>query len=159
MVITWAQSGLSTADYGVLVHLTEVSGGRLRVLEPAKAVEWEKSRMSHHINRMAKRGPVVGEDCPTDGRVAFVVVAPAGREALAAAAPATSKQSATCSSTHSAPQNSPCPPRSPTASSNNWRLRLSKRRRVRRPRIAQRTSYVTSYATSPEPVLLHQAAI
>jgi hypothetical protein len=30
---------------------------------------------------------------------------------------------------------------------------------VRRPRIAQRTSYVTSYATSPEPVLLHQAAI
>ena len=82
-----AESGLSTADYGVLVHLTEVDGGRLRVLELAKAVEWEKSRMSHHIDRMAKRGLVVREDCPTDARVAFVVVTPAGREALATAAP------------------------------------------------------------------------
>ncbi|MCX4767224.1 MarR family transcriptional regulator [Streptomyces sp. NBC_01275] len=82
-----AESGLSTADYGVLVHLTEVPEGRLRVLELARAVEWEKSRMSHHINRMAKRGLVVREDCPTDARVAFVVVTPAGREALATAAP------------------------------------------------------------------------
>jgi DNA-binding MarR family transcriptional regulator len=81
------KSGLSTTDYGVLVHLTEVDGGRLRVLELAKAVEWEKSRMSHHVDRMAKRGLVVREDCPTDARVAFVVVTPAGREALAAAAP------------------------------------------------------------------------
>jgi DNA-binding MarR family transcriptional regulator len=81
------ESGLSTTDYGVLVHLTEVDGGRLRVLELAKAVEWEKSRMSHHVDRMAKRGLVVREDCPTDARVAFVVVTPAGREALAKAAP------------------------------------------------------------------------
>ena len=82
-----AESGLSTADYGVLVHLTEVPEGRLRVLELARAVEWEKSRMSHHINRMARRGLVVREDCPTDARVAFIVVTPAGREALATAAP------------------------------------------------------------------------
>ncbi|MFH0178602.1 MarR family winged helix-turn-helix transcriptional regulator [Streptomyces cacaoi] len=82
-----AESGLSTADYGVLVHLTEVPEGRLRVLELARVVEWEKSRMSHHINRMAKRGLVVREDCPTDARVSFVVVTPAGREALATAAP------------------------------------------------------------------------
>lgn len=81
------ESGLSTADYGVLVHLTEVDGGRLRVLELARAVEWEKSRMSHHIDRMAKRGLVVREDCPTDARVAFVVVTPEGRAALATAAP------------------------------------------------------------------------
>ncbi|PAZ15184.1 MarR family transcriptional regulator [Streptomyces sp. SA15] len=82
-----AESGPSTADYGVLVHLTEVPEGRLRVLELAKGVEWEKSRMSHHINRMAKRGLIVREDCPSDARVAFVVVTPAGREALATAAP------------------------------------------------------------------------
>lgn len=82
-----AENGLSAADYGVLVHLTEVPEGRLRVLELAEAVEWEKSRMSHHINRMAKRGLVVREECPSDGRVAFVVVTPAGREALKAAAP------------------------------------------------------------------------
>ncbi|WP_405910288.1 MULTISPECIES: MarR family winged helix-turn-helix transcriptional regulator [unclassified Streptomyces] len=82
-----ADSGLSGADYGVLVHLTEVPEGRLPVLALAKAVEWEKSRMSHHVNRMAKRGLVVREDCPTDGRVAFIAVTPAGREAIAAAAP------------------------------------------------------------------------
>jgi DNA-binding MarR family transcriptional regulator len=82
-----AQSGLSTADCGVLVHLTEIPEGRLRVLELARAVEWEKSRMSHHLNRMAKRGLIVREDCPIDARVAFVAVTPAGRAALAAAAP------------------------------------------------------------------------
>ena len=82
-----AESGLSSADYGVLVELTEVPEGRLRVLELARAVEWEKSRMSHHLNRMAKRGLIVREDCPTDARVAFVSVTPAGRDALATAAP------------------------------------------------------------------------
>ncbi|MFM9443803.1 MarR family winged helix-turn-helix transcriptional regulator [Streptomyces acidiscabies] len=82
-----AESGLSSADYRVLVELTEVPEGRLRVLELARAVEWERSRMSHHLNRMAKRGLIVREDCPTDARVAFVAVTPAGREALRAAAP------------------------------------------------------------------------
>lgn len=82
-----AESGLSSADYGVLVELTEVPEGRLRVLELARALEWEKSRMSHHLNRMAKRGLIVREDCPSDARGAFVTVTPAGREALAAAAP------------------------------------------------------------------------
>ncbi|MDQ1042606.1 MarR family winged helix-turn-helix transcriptional regulator [Streptomyces sp. V4I2] len=82
-----AESGLSTADYGILVHLAEVPEGRLRVLELAKAVEWETSRMSHHINRMATRGPAVREDCPTDARVAFVAVTPTGREARAMTAP------------------------------------------------------------------------
>ncbi|WP_371572464.1 MarR family winged helix-turn-helix transcriptional regulator [Streptomyces sp. NBC_01314] len=82
-----AECGLSQADYGVLVRLTEVPEGRQRLLELAKAVEWEKSRMSHHINRMTKRGLVAREEYADDARVAFVVVTPAGREALAAAAP------------------------------------------------------------------------
>lgn len=43
--------------------------------------------MAHHINRTAKRGLVVREDCPTDARVAFVAVTSAGREALVMAAP------------------------------------------------------------------------
>lgn len=112
-----AESGLSTPDYGVLVHLTEVPEGRLRFLELAKAVEWEKGRMSHHINRMAKRGLVVREDCPTDARVAFVAVTTAGREASQWRRPAMPKQSAACSSTRSPRQNSPCSPRPTTASS------------------------------------------
>lgn len=82
-----SESGLSASDYTVLVHLTDAPEGRLRFLDPAKAVEREKSRMSHHISRMAKRGLVVREECAEDGRGAFVVVTPAGREAIAAAAP------------------------------------------------------------------------
>lgn len=82
-----AASGLSTADYAVLVDLTDVPEGRLRLQDLAKTVEWEKSRMSHHITRMAKRGLVVREGCPDDGRGAFVAITPAGRAAIAAAAP------------------------------------------------------------------------
>lgn len=82
-----AESGLSTPDYGVLAHLTEVSEGRQRLLELAREVGWEKSRMSHHIDRMAKRGLVVREESASDRRVAFVVVTPAGRAAIAGAAP------------------------------------------------------------------------
>ncbi len=82
-----AESNLSAADYGVLVSLTDVPEGRQRLLELARALEWEKSRMSHHITRMVKRGLVVREECAEDGRGAFVVITPAGREAIAAAAP------------------------------------------------------------------------
>ncbi|WP_381798855.1 MarR family winged helix-turn-helix transcriptional regulator [Streptomyces niveus] len=81
------ECNLSTADYAVLVNLTEVPGGRLRFLDLAKQVEWEKSRMSHHVARMTKRGLVTREPCPEDGRGAFVVATPAGRAAIAAAAP------------------------------------------------------------------------
>ncbi|MER7690803.1 MarR family transcriptional regulator [Streptomyces sp. NPDC097610] len=79
-------SKMSAADYVVLVKLTE-AGGRLRFLELANLVEWEKSRMSHQVTRMAKRGLVAREECPDDGRGAFIVATPAGYVAIEAAAP------------------------------------------------------------------------
>ncbi|MEU9919693.1 MarR family winged helix-turn-helix transcriptional regulator [Streptomyces sp. NPDC051001] len=81
------ESNMSTADFGVLVELTDVPEGRQRFLDLAQSLEWEKSRMSHHISRMAKRGLVTREECPEDGRGAFVVITDAGREAIEAAAP------------------------------------------------------------------------
>lgn len=80
-------TSLSAADFIVLANLTEVPEGRVRFLELTRMVEWEKSRMSHQITRMAKRGIVVKEECPGDGRGAFIAVTPAGREAIEAAAP------------------------------------------------------------------------
>ncbi|MGI5396398.1 MarR family winged helix-turn-helix transcriptional regulator [Streptomyces sp. CA-251251] len=80
-------SGLSAADYVVLVSLTERGAGRMRFLDLAKLVEWEKSRMSHQVTRMAKRGLVAREECPDDGRGAFIVATPAGYEAIEEAAP------------------------------------------------------------------------
>ncbi|WP_409061078.1 MarR family winged helix-turn-helix transcriptional regulator [Streptomyces sp. SYP-A7185] len=82
-----ADSGMSAADYIVLVSLTERGEGRMRFLDLAKLVEWEKSRMSHQVTRMAKRGLVVREECPDDGRGAFIVATPAGHRAIEEAAP------------------------------------------------------------------------
>jgi len=81
-----ADSGMSASDYIVLVKLTE-AGGRMRFMDLAKLVEWEKSRMSHQVGRMAKRGLVAKEECPDDGRGAFIVATPAGHEAIEDAAP------------------------------------------------------------------------
>ncbi|MFJ1811138.1 MULTISPECIES: MarR family winged helix-turn-helix transcriptional regulator [unclassified Streptomyces] len=82
-----SQSRLSAADYAVLFNLAEAPGGRMRHVDLAKRLEWEKSRMSHQISRMVKRDLVAREGCPGDGRGAFVVVTPSGREVIATAAP------------------------------------------------------------------------
>ncbi|MFJ8111705.1 MarR family winged helix-turn-helix transcriptional regulator [Streptomyces sp. NPDC096132] len=81
------ESSLSAADFAVLVNLTDVPEGRQRYQDLARALEWEKSRMSHHIARMAGRGLVVREECLEDARGAFVVVTEQGRAAIEAAAP------------------------------------------------------------------------
>jgi DNA-binding MarR family transcriptional regulator len=83
-----ATSELSLADFEVLVALTDVPEARRRVLELGRDLQWEKSRLSHHLTRMEKRGLVAREECPSDGRGAFVVVTDAGRAAIEAAAPA-----------------------------------------------------------------------
>ncbi len=80
-------SGLSMADYEVLVVLSEAPDLRLRARDLGRLTGWEKSRLSHHITRMESRGLVSRQECATDGRGAFVVMTAPGREAIAAAAP------------------------------------------------------------------------
>lgn len=82
------ECGLSLADYEVLVVLSEAPAGRLRVFEITDALAWEQSRVSHQLARMQRRGLVAREECPTDGRGAFVVLTEAGRDAIERAAPA-----------------------------------------------------------------------
>jgi|GEM_PF-80257 len=81
------QTGLSDADYAVLVHLSEAPDGRLRPFELGDAADWEKSRLSHHLTRMERRGLVERQICPSDSRGAFVALTPAGRAAIELAAP------------------------------------------------------------------------
>lgn len=83
-----ARSGLSLSDYDVLVHLTDVPEGRLRAFELGEALQWEKSRVSKQVARMALRGLVVKQECPEDGRGAYVVLTAEGRHAIEEAAPA-----------------------------------------------------------------------
>ena len=80
--------GISLADYDVLVVLSEVPAGRLRVFEIAETLAWEQSRVSHQLARMQRRGLIVREECQADARGAFVVLSAAGRAAIERAAPA-----------------------------------------------------------------------
>jgi DNA-binding MarR family transcriptional regulator len=82
-----ADSDLSLADYVVLVDLTNRAEGAARVHDLARRLGWERSRVSHHIARMATRGLVRKERCASDKRGSFVVVTDAGRRAIEAAAP------------------------------------------------------------------------
>jgi DNA-binding MarR family transcriptional regulator len=80
-------SGLSIADYEVLVVLSGAPDGVLPYRELARSTEWEKSRLSHHVTRMEQRGLVARQECPDDARAAHILLTPAGRQAIERAAP------------------------------------------------------------------------
>lgn len=80
-------TGLSLADYEVLVNLSEADGQRLRMSELADALQWSRSRLSHQVARMQDRGLLSREECPTDARGAFAALTAGGLAAIQEAAP------------------------------------------------------------------------
>ncbi|MEU4240754.1 MarR family transcriptional regulator [Actinoplanes sp. NPDC026619] len=80
-----ADTGLSTGDYTVLLALSEAPANRVRSSELATLIGWERSRLSHHLGRMERRGLIRREECATDSRGAEVVLAPPGAQAFQAA--------------------------------------------------------------------------
>jgi DNA-binding MarR family transcriptional regulator len=80
-------SGLSGADYAVLVPLSESPDGMLRARDLGREILWDRSRLSHHVSRMERRGLVVREECAEDARGAMVRMTEAGRAAIKGAAP------------------------------------------------------------------------
>ena len=80
-------TSLSLQDFETLVVLSEAPDERLRISALAEQMHWERSRLSHHLRRMAARGLVSKQDCEEDGRGSFVALTPEGRAALEAAAP------------------------------------------------------------------------
>ena len=85
-----ADSGLSNADYTVLVALSEATGGRLRAFELGRRLGWEKSRLHHQLTRMCRRG--LAQRHSGDGRAIHVAITAAGRAALSAAVPRHTQQ-------------------------------------------------------------------
>lgn len=81
------ESGISIADFSVLVPLSEHPDGRMRVLGLARTLGWEKSRLSHQLTRMQQRGLIERVNCDEDRRGAFVALTDAGRSTVDAAAP------------------------------------------------------------------------
>ena len=78
-------AGISAPDFDVLRSLADAEGHRLRAGALAESLGWEKSRISHQVRRMAERGLVEREDCPTDLRGTWVVLSDAGADAFATA--------------------------------------------------------------------------
>jgi DNA-binding MarR family transcriptional regulator len=80
-------SGLSGADYAILVPLSEAPEGVLRARELGTEAGWDRSRLSHQVSRMEKRGLVTRENCSEDARGSMVRLTDEGRTAIEAAAP------------------------------------------------------------------------
>ena len=82
-----AATGLSMADYHVLVVLSEAPEHRLRMGELAGRLVFSPSRCTYQITSMVKRGLVRKQSCSDDGRGQEAVLTDAGLAALTAAAP------------------------------------------------------------------------
>jgi len=72
-------TGLSDADFAILIALTKVSDASVRVLALRCGLEWEKSRLSHQLRRMEQRGLITRAECPEDNRGSVVRVTDTGR--------------------------------------------------------------------------------
>lgn len=74
------ETGLSEADFEILVALIESPDETVRALALRCGLEWEKSRLSHQLRRMEQRGLVKREQCAEDNRSTVIRVTDAGRE-------------------------------------------------------------------------------
>ncbi|MGW6455250.1 MarR family winged helix-turn-helix transcriptional regulator [Streptomyces sp. NPDC055078] len=81
------ESGLSVADYEILVTLASSPEGRMSSQEVRCGLAWEKSRLSHQVRRMEQRGLVVREVNPADARSAVLCLTARGREVIDEAVP------------------------------------------------------------------------
>jgi DNA-binding MarR family transcriptional regulator len=80
-------SGLTLADYHVLNALSDSPGRRLQVTALAARISWERSRLSHHLQRMSDRGLLQRIPSHSDRRATDAVLTDAGEAALLAATP------------------------------------------------------------------------
>jgi DNA-binding MarR family transcriptional regulator len=81
------ECGLTEAEYLILVTVSESPGHRIRSRDLCRALDWERSRLSHQIGRMEERGTVGRAPCDGDARGFDVVLTADGLAAIEAAAP------------------------------------------------------------------------
>ena len=80
-------SGMTDADYKVLAVLSEHPTDRMSAQELCGLLQWEKSRLSHQLQRMEKLGLIVRKPNPADARSVLVCLPAAGRRSIEDAAP------------------------------------------------------------------------
>lgn len=82
-----APHSLTSAEFAVLVALSEAPDTMLRLRELCAALRWDRSRTSHQVTRMEKRGLVTKSPCEGDGRGVLVRITEEGMSRLTLAAP------------------------------------------------------------------------
>ena len=80
-------AGISHQDFHILNALSDSPGQRLRLSDLAVRIGWERSRVSHHVLRMASRGLVDRLPSATDARATDAALTADGRAALRRALP------------------------------------------------------------------------
>ena len=80
-----ADADVSLADYDVLVALTSDQDGRMTVSDLATRIGAERSRVSHQVLRMARRGLVEVTPSARDRRASDVALSAAQTRQLASA--------------------------------------------------------------------------
>lgn len=80
-------TGLSLLDYQVLTVVAAAPDSQLRAFELGEALQWEKSRLSHHLKRMEFRKLIDRVVCESDGRGLWVVLTRTGQKAFSTAEP------------------------------------------------------------------------
>jgi DNA-binding MarR family transcriptional regulator len=80
-------SGMSLAEYEILVQLSEHPQRAMRMSELASRVVNSRSRLTHTVARMEERGLVGRAPCADDGRGVMCTLTDAGLQAIVDAAP------------------------------------------------------------------------
>src|SRR6201985_2811505 len=80
-----AESNLSLSDYDVLNALRYAPGGRMRITALAARIGWERSRLSHHVRRLEKRGLVDCRLAPDDRRATEITLTDQGWDEISLA--------------------------------------------------------------------------
>lgn len=81
------QHDITLADYEILVQLSEHPERRMRMSELADATLSSRSRLSHQVDRLVKRGFVERQECELDKRGSFAALTDQGWQAIVTAAP------------------------------------------------------------------------
>lgn len=82
-----APFGLTMGDYEVLVRLSDAENGQLRMCDLASSLQLSPSGLTRRLDGLVRSGLVERVASPSDRRVMFAALTPAGRTKLEQTAP------------------------------------------------------------------------
>lgn len=78
-------AGLSSPEFSVMAVLAEAEGQQMRLRDLCAQLEWDRSRTSHQVTRMCKRGLLEKRKSSHDARGVIITLTDEGLERLEAA--------------------------------------------------------------------------